>query len=330
MVMFGLHNGVAPLGVMQMADLGYDSIFGPGCVCSNIAQATAGAVVALRTRSKKTKQIAISGSVTAYMGITEPILYGVNLPKKYPLIAAMIGGGCGGLFAGLTHTHRFATGSSGLPAVLLYIGDDTMKYFYNILIALAITIAVTAILTFFLSLKYEKEEESEVSDTAEISENKKEQIVVMNEIIKAPVKGTILPLEQASDEAFSSGVLGKGAIIEPDEGIVYAPFDGVIESLLPTNHAVGMRSDKGAEILIHVGVDTVQLNGKCFNSLVKQGDKVVTGQQLISFDIQGIKDAGYKTQTMVILVNSDNYKDIKITESKQAVPGNLFFEAVGI
>ena len=133
MVMFGIHNGVAPLGVLQMSNLGYDSIFGPGCVCSNMAQATAALVVALRTKDKKTKQTAASGSITAYMGITEPALYGINLPKKYPLISAMIGGGLGGLYAGITHTHRFATGSSGLPAVLLYIGDNTMSFFINII-----------------------------------------------------------------------------------------------------------------------------------------------------------------------------------------------------
>lgn len=158
MVMFGLHNGVAPLGVMQMSQLGYDSIFGPGCVCSNISQGIAALVVAWRTKDAKTRQVASSASITALMGITEPVLYGINLPKKYPLIAAMIGGGCGGLYAGLTHTHRFATGSSGLPAVLLYIGDNTMQYFYNIIIALVITIVVTAVATFLLSLKYEKAE----------------------------------------------------------------------------------------------------------------------------------------------------------------------------
>lgn len=127
MVMFGLHNGVAPLGVMQMADLGHDSILGSGCVCSNIAQGVAALVVALRTRNSKDRQISVSGGITALMGITELVLYGVNLPKKYPLIAAMIGGG--GLYAGLTHTHRFVTGSSGLPAIFLYIGDNTMQLF---------------------------------------------------------------------------------------------------------------------------------------------------------------------------------------------------------
>lgn len=342
MVMFGLHNGVAPLGVMQMADLGYDSIFGPGCVCSNMAQATAGAVVALRTKSKKTKQIAVSGSVTAYMGITEPILYGVNLPKKYPLIAAMIGGGLGGLFAGLTHTHRFATGSSGLPAVFLYIGDDTMIYFINILIAIGISIVVTAVLTFFLSLKYEKAEEEASQDngltvdTMTANQNRQVENIPaenarsegMTGTVRVPVKGTVLPLAQAADEAFSSGVLGQGAVIEPVEGVVYAPFDGVIETLFPTNHAVGITSADGIELLIHVGIDTVQLNGECFTPFVQQEERVKAGQKLIGFDIDGIRQAGYQTQTMVIVTNSDDFCEIKVTEEKQVDCGTILLKAV--
>lgn len=204
MVMFGLHNGVAPLGVMQMGELGYDSIFGPGCVCSNIAQATASAVVALRTKDKKMKQLATSGSITAYMGITEPTLYGVNLPKKYPLVASMIGGAAGGLYAGLTHTHRFATGSSGLPAVFLYIGNDTMTYFYNILIALVISFVVTAIVTYVLSLKFENEK---VQTIEKVRVNKGE--------ILSPIQGKLYPLSDAKDEAFASESLGKGALIQP-------------------------------------------------------------------------------------------------------------------
>ncbi|WRK55686.1 PTS transporter subunit EIIC [Coprobacillaceae bacterium CR2/5/TPMF4] len=186
MVMFGLHNGVAPLGVMQMGELGYDSIFGPGCVCSNIAQATAPAVVAIKTKDKKTRQIATSGSITAYMGITEPTLYGVNLPKKYPLVAAMIGGAAGGLYAGLTHTHRFATGSSGLPAVFLYIGDNTMTYFYNILIALIISFVVTAVVTYILSLKFEKEPETKTIEKVQVNKGE----------ILSPLHGKLYPLTE--------------------------------------------------------------------------------------------------------------------------------------
>ena len=303
MVMFGLHNGVAPLGVMQMADLGYDSIFGPGCVCSNMAQATAGLVMALRTKDKKLRQTAASGSITAYMGITEPILYGVNLPKKYPLAAAMIGGGLGGLYAGLTHTHRFATGSSGLPAVLLYIGDDTMRYFVNIIIAIVISCAVSGILTFFFSLRFEK-------GTKEAGET--ETGVAKSETLIMPVNGEVLPIEEAADDAFASGALGRGAAINPDGNKVYAPSAGTVTAMFPSKHAVGIQTDGGADLLIHIGIDTVKLDGKHFTSHVKQGDRVNAGQLLVTFDRKKIALEGYSTQTMVVVTNADDYKDISL------------------
>lgn len=304
MVMFGLHNGVAPLGVMQMGQLGYDSIFGPGCVCSNIAQATASAVVALRTKDKKLKQVATSGSITAYMGITEPTLYGVNLPKKYPLIAAMIGGACGGLYAGLTQTHRFATGSSGIPAVLLYIGDNTMTCFYNILIALLISFVVTAVVTFILSLKFEGKETPE-----------KVILDIDDNTILSPVKGEVLPLSQSEDEAFSSESMGKGIVIIPQNGKVVAPCNGTISVLFPTKHAIGIVSDSGVEILIHIGINTVNLNGEGFKAHIKQGDHIKAGDLLVTFDIDKIKEAQLSTQTMIIITNSSSYKDIISTNT---------------
>lgn len=293
MVMFGLHNGVAPLGVMQMANLGYDSIFGPGCVCSNMAQATATTVVALRTKNKKTKQIAVSGAITAYMGITEPALYGVSLPKKYPLAAAMIGGGLGGLYAGLTHTHRFATGSSGLPAVLLYLGDDTTKFFVNIIIAILISIVSTAVITLLLSFKFEKEEESSDGGVS----GKKEDTATDTQVFQfgSPVKGWVMPLSEAEDEAFASGALGQGVVIEPEEGVVRAPFDAKVAALFPTKHAIGLVSDSGAEVMIHIGIDTVQLEGRYFEAFTAQESHVKAGDVLIKFDLDAIKAAGYKT-----------------------------------
>lgn len=223
MVMFGLHNGVAPLGVMQMADLGYDSIFGPGCVCSNMAQAAATTVVALRTNDKETKQIAASGAITAYMGITEPALYGVSLPKKYPLVGAMIGGGLGGLYAALTHTHRFATGSSGLPAVFLYLGDDTTKFFVNIIIAIIISIVSSAAITLLLSFKFEKGDAEEGGQEADREAAEADVHQAAREPgtegdvfgFASPVKGRVRPLAEAADEAFASGALGQGVMIEP-------------------------------------------------------------------------------------------------------------------
>ena len=303
MVMFGLHNGVAPLGVMQMSDLGYDSIFGPGCVCSNIAQGIAALVVALRTKSSKDRQISVSGGITALMGITEPVLYGVNLPKKYPLIAAMIGGGYGGLYAGITHTHRFATGSSGLPAVFLYIGDNTMMYFYNIIIALVITAVVTAIVTFVLSLRFEK---AEAAAPATVSVASKPGVVC------APVSGEVVAMTEIPDETFATGVLGEGVGIKPTESRVVAPFSGTISSVADSHHAVGVTSPEGLEVLIHVGVDTVDMGGKGFAAKVKEGDAVVAGQELISFDRKAIKAAGHPDIVVVLLTNAEDFEKLDI------------------
>lgn len=303
MVMFGLHNGVAPLGVMQMAELGYDSIFGPGCVCSNIAQATASVVVAFRTKDKKMKQLAVSGSITAYMGITEPTLYGVNLPKKYPLVAAMIGGGAGGLYAGLTNTHRFATGSSGLPAILLYIGDNSMVFFWNIVIALLISAVVSAVLTYILSFKFEKE-----VDLPSVKE-----VILEDATVSNPIKGNIIPLNEVKDGAFASGALGKGFAIEPIEGKVIAPFNGKIEAVFPTKHAIGLVSETGIELLIHVGLNTVELKGQYFDTLVEPEQTVKKGQAILNFDLEKIKESGYETQVPVVITNSPQYSSIELT-----------------
>jgi len=319
MVMFGIHNGVAPLGIMQMSQLGYDSIFGPGCVCSNMAQATAGAVVAFVTKDKTTKETAIPGSITAYMGITEPLLYGVNLPKRYPLIASMIGGGLGGLYAGLTHAHRFATGSSGLPAVLLYIGDNTMTYFYNIIIAIVISIILTAIITFVLAKHFEKEETTDNLDTTQAP-------VITGQEVMSPLTGEVLPIEKAEDEVFASKVMGDGVVILPETTDVYAPFDGTIATLFPTKHAIGLVSDKRAEILIHIGINTVDLNGEGFKAFVKQGDSVTKGDKLISFDKVAIENAGYSSQTMVIITNGSNYNQIIKHDNQFSQTGDLILE----
>ncbi len=338
MVMFGLHNGIAPLGVMQMADLGYDSIFGPGCLCSNMSQATAGAIVAFRTRNKKTRQIAVSGSVTAYMGITEPILYGVALPKKYPMVAAMIGGACGGLYAGLTQTHRFATGTSGLPAIFLYLGDNSVKCFVNIIIAIAISVAVTAAFTLILSFKFEKDDiqdNAQEKDTAvqgelpvkENAETQKPQKLQRSEKalesevrIQSPVSGHVLPLSESQDEAFASEALGKGMVILPSEGIVKAPFHAKVEALFPTNHAICLTGENGVEMMIHIGIDTVKLDGKGFKAFVKNGDTVKAGDPLVEFDIAVIKEAGYSDQTMVLITNSDEFALVE-TDTDQETDG---------
>ena len=317
MVMFGLHNGVAPLGVMQMSQLGYDSIFGPGCVCSNIAQGVAALVVFSRTKNSQEKQVASSAGITALMGITEPVLYGINLPKKYPLIAAMVGGGCGGLYAGLTHTHRFATGSSGLPAVLLYIGGDTMMYFYNILIALVITAVVTAVVTFILSLKYEKAPESLDAPVFQVPAG----------VVTTPVGGVVVPMEKIPDETFASGVLGKGVGVQPSGSVITAPFSGVVTQVADTGHAIGITSADGMELLIHVGVDTVDMNGKGFSPQVREGDTVRPGQALLSFDRKAIADAGHPDIVVVMLTNADDFQTVDCSPEGETRVGESIIRA---
>lgn len=310
LVIFGLHHGLAPLGFIQLSQMKYDSIFGPGVLLANIGQGTAALTVGLLSKDSKTKQIGTSTGITGLMGITEPTLYGLNLPKKYPLIAGCIGGAVGGLFAGITGTRRFATGSSGLPAVAMYIGDNTMRYFYQILIALAITISVSAITTAILFKRYDSDKKTE--NTKDDSENSSLKSVIPNAdvTVMSPINGKVIPLSQVKDEVFSEGLLGKGVGIEPTKNEIVAPFDGVVTTLFPTKHAIGITSGNGTEVLIHIGIDTVELKGKYFKAHVKQGDHVKQGQLLITADFPKIKAAGYNTQVPVVITNSKDYKEI--------------------
>lgn len=311
MVMLGLHYGLVPLSIAQFATLGYENLLGPGALISNIAQGVAAMVVGVTAKDKSTKAIGTSTGITGLMGITEPALYGVNMPKKYPLIAAIIGGGSGGLYAGLMGVSRNATGVTGLPSIPLYIGEN-MWHLYNVLIALVITVIVTAVLTFFLGLKYEK--------AKTINEDK--TIKVKDTVIANPIKGEMVELRDVKDQAFASGAMGKGVAIEPSEGKVIAPFNGEVLSLFPTKHAIGLLSDEGVEVLIHVGLNTVELNGKYFEAYVEQGQRIKKGQTLLTFDLENIKREGYITQTPIIVTNTNIYSDIIANHSNQNIDFN--------
>lgn len=319
MVMFGLHNGIAPLGVVQLAQTGKESIFGPGALVSNIAMGAASLVVAFRTKDKKTRQIATAGGITGLMGITEPILYGIALPKRYPLIAAMIGGGAGGLYAGLTQTHRFATGSSGLPAVLLYIGDNTLVNMINIIIALVISALVSAVLTFALSFKFEKpavETASAADDDAAPSRRRSAATetaavaggtatLVRTETIElaAPCAGTVVPLADVSDPVFASGAMGPGIAVEPSESVIVSPVSGTVAVAMKTGHAFGIKTDDGVDVLVHVGIDTVTMKGEGFHGALERGTRVEAGQPLVTADLDAIRAAGHPATVLVVVTN---------------------------
>lgn len=317
LVMFGIHFSITPLSIAQLTTLKVENIIGPGAMIANISQAVAALVVGFRTQENTTRQIARSSGITALMGITEPALYGVNLPKKYPLIACMTGAACGGLYAGITDVYRYAVGSSGLPALPLYLGENLWNIF-NILIALLISVIVTAILTYILSLKYEPASvctgNAEAPAESHISAEKNNIEGIMN-----PIKGNVIPLEEVEDEVFSSGALGKGLAIVPVEGKVLAPFDGTVVSVFPTLHAICLESNNGVELLIHVGIDTVSLKGAPFKSYIEKGQKMTSGQLMIEFDIGAISAAGLSLHTPVIITNLEETSELEYTQDQHKV-----------
>ena len=288
-----------------------------------MAQASAGLVVALR--SSKDRKVAMPGAITAFMGITEPILYGTNLPKKYPLVAAMIGGACGGLYAGLTQTHRFATGSGGLPAVLLYIGDGTMQHLINIIIAMVIAAGISAALTFVLYGHFEKgddqaAEKDELPEPAVADESAPAPVLASSTLV-APIAGEVLPMERCSDPIFAGKGMGDGCVVVPTDGTLVSPCDGTVSLVAETGHAVGLVSDQGAEILIHIGIDTVNLAGKPFTAHVRPGDRVRAGQPLMDVDLAQIEAAGLSTETMVIVTNTPDFAGVATVASGSVAAG---------
>lgn len=323
-VMFGVHTAIAPIGLLQIAEQGYDSIFGPGALVSNMAMAGAGVVMAIRSRDAAQKQIATTGAITGYMGITEPLLYGVLLPKKYPLIAALLGGGIAGLFIGFMGVHRFSAGGAGLPAVLLYI-DDSLFHFYNIIIGAVIATVSAAVICYFLSLVYERKAAAQaatetpahnptIATVGAVTANTAAvETEVQPEVILAPLAGKLRTLDKSPDPAFADGDMGQGVVIEPNAGRVVAPFAGVVSAMFPTKHALVLRSDKGTELLIHVGIDTVELNGQGFTAHVAQGDRFAAGQLLLEVDLKLISDKGYQTSTPVIIMDGALDTDFAVT-----------------
>jgi len=305
-VIFGLHWGLVPIAFNNLATLGYDSVLALSVAASFAQTGVVGAIL-LKTKNTKLRSIAIPAFISGIFGVTEPAIYGITLPKKKPFIVSCIAASIGGGIIGFFGSKGYMIGGMGIFALPSYIGPNGMdKGFYGMAIAMVVSLVLGFV--FMLFTKFE--------DDAETSEPAKENSLVKQEILISPLKGEIKPLSEVKDEAFSKGALGKGIAIEPTEGRVIAPVDGVLTTLFPTGHALGITSYNGAEILIHVGMDTVQLEGKHFTPKAKQGDTVKVGDVLLEFDIKAIKAEGYSVITPVIITNSDNYLDVIETDKK--------------
>lgn len=304
LVIFGVHWGLVPVFINNIAVLGRDGIK-PPATASVFAQAGAALGVMLKTKNKKLKSLAGSATLTALFGITEPAVYGVTLPLKRPFISGVIGGAVGGAIIGQAGTHAFASGAPGLLTLPIFYGPGG-EGFTGLIIGIVASFVVSAGLTYILGFedKVEEEETAAPQNTAVTAAAK------TSEEVLSPIEGTVYPLSKVPDPAFASEAMGLGVAIEPAVGRVVAPFKGRIALAFKKKHAVALVSDNGAEVMIHVGIDTVKLDGKYFTCHVKEGDLVEAGDLLLEFDVEKIREAGFQTITPVIVTNSPDYEEV--------------------
>lgn len=285
LVMSGTHYPLEALGISNLSTFGADSIVGPGMLASNLAQGSAALAAALITRSRTLRKQSIGGGITALLGITEPALFGCNLRLRYPLWGAFIGGGAGGLFMGLCHVRRYTYGSPGLLVLPGYLGSESIYNFAMACVGCGISIVTAFIATVVLG------------KMRDWKFNRQTRGCTM---ITSPIRGQVIALEHVPDKVFSTGIMGSGCAVMPEDNKVYAPFDGVVRSVAHTGHAIGLTDEQGNDMLIHVGINTVYLGKTCFRPEVRTDQKVHKGDLLLTFDLQAIQDAGCSPVTPIV------------------------------
>ena len=314
-IMGGLYATTVVSGIHHMytiIDLGQISAYGmtfwlPLASAANVAQGGAALAVALKTRNKKLKSMALPASLSAFMGITEPAIFGVNLRFFRPFIAGSIGGACGALYASIVGLGATGTGVTGIFGILLHL-HHPVQY----IITIAIATGVAFVISWFFGLPKEEQQAEEVSAPAQPAEQPAPAAVPAPQgevTVVSPLTGEAVPLSETGDPAFAAEALGKGIAVKPSEGKVFAPCDATVSAVM--GHAVGLECDNGAELLIHVGIDTVNLDGKHYTGHVEEGQRVKAGDLLLEFDIAAIEKEGYKTITPVIVTNSDDYAQVE-------------------
>lgn len=309
-VMTGMHWAFAPI-FLAASIATPDVLILPAMLGSNLAQGAASIAVAFKSKNSNTKQIAFAAGFSAlFAGVTEPALYGVTLKYKKPLYAAMIGGGLAGLFVGLTGVKAYLFAVPSLIALPQFIYSEAASNITNAMIAAAISIIVTFILAYFLGIDEE---------TSTVNLEKVAPGISSRKNVFSPLSGQILPLEKVNDATFSKKMLGEGVAIIPKDGKVYAPFDGTVTSLFPTKHAIGLTSDEGVELLIHFGLETVELKGRGFVSHVSDGEKVEKGQLMLEVDVEMLVAEGYDIVNPVVVTNTQEYLDVLLLSTKEEV-----------
>ena len=303
LVIFGLHWALVPMAMVNIGNLGYDTIL-PGMLGTTFAATGVLAAMYLKLKDENKKALAIPGVISAFCGVTEPAIYGFLLPEKTPFVFSCIGGAVGGAIMGTVAVKQYVIGGLGIFSVVNFISP---KGNATGMIVSLIAGAVSLVVGFILTMIFYKTNDQQVEN--------KEVTKLEEETILSPIKGEVKPIEESSDAAFASGALGKGVVILPEEGKVYAPVTGTVTVLFPSLHAIGITSDAGVELLIHIGINTVQLNGEGFTAYIKQGDQIKQGQLLVEFDMNKIKEAGYSLETPVLVTNYADLKEVKNTSA---------------
>lgn len=294
----------------------------PIATAANVAQGAAALALSLKTKNQKTRSVALPASLSAFLGITEPAIFGVNLRYVKPFIAGCIGGAAGGLVAGIMHVGASAYGITGVFGFLITT-DCTMGYLLDMVVAAGVAFILSWIL-------YREKSEDPTETVQEIPEAEKNDDTTGVEnvdskqddkAVYSPLEGKLIPMTEVPDETFASKALGDGVAVIPEKGCVYAPFDGEVEMVYDTGHAIGLVREDGMEVLIHVGINTVELGGKYYTAKVSNGQKIKKGDLLLEFDMDEIAKAGYSLVTPVIVTNSDEYEGLTRKEHGRVEPG---------
>lgn len=320
MIATGTHSFAFPVIVTTLAMNGYEALIVPAMLAENLAMAGAAFAVGIKTKDKDVRAEANAATLSACLGISEPAMYGINLPRKTPFYATIIASGIGGVVAGLLGVRFYAVASAsfvGLPAT---IGEGSMMGVVYSLIVIAVSFISAFIFTIILG---KKDLETNVDNKEAES-----QMTMKGEEILSPLDGELIELSDVKDKTFASGAMGKGVAIKPVEGILVSPINGHIEMIFNTKHAIGLKSDDGAEILIHIGMDTVNLQGKYFEVLKNAGDNVKVGDELIRFDIEAMESEGYDVTTPIIVTNSQEYVDVIPDACGEIKKGSRIFKTV--
>ena len=312
MVMFGLHWGLVPLAILEVTQNGSGVLLG-AALLPCFTQTGVLAAILFKTKESKVRTITIPALISSVFGVTEPAIYGITLPMRTPFVISCVVSGIIGGLVGFFNLTMYSVGAMGVflyPSLVSPEGNFSHMIIAIVLTVLAIVLSFAIQMFVPVPTLYAKKEEAVAEEILE--ENGVEEAPVSDQTVGSPLEGTVLALEDTPDAVFASGAMGQGVAIEPSVGEVVAPADGVIRLLFPTNHAIGLATDDGAELLIHVGMDTVALEGQGFTAHVVQGSKVKAGQLLLSFDIEAIKAAGYPVTTPVIVTNTDRYESVNV------------------